>query len=62
MIVGNNITLSVCEDNECRCVHVVIGDGTTELASAALPVRSIPEFIRHLQAAAYHVITLKESP
>lgn len=59
MRLAHTIQLGVCDDPACQCVHLILADEAGDFATAVIPVRYAPGFIKDFQDAAYAVVVGK---
>jgi len=61
MIVADAVSLCICGDKRCRSVHIIFHDENgKDVATGAVSIANIPEFIKRLQDAAYEAVVMKE--
>ena len=61
MFIAHSIGVAVCENPDCRAIHVVMYDEHGQVgATAEIPTEATPEFIKNLQDTAYHVVVMKD--
>jgi hypothetical protein len=60
MIMIQAMQVGICDDPECKGVHIGMMDEDGDLcAMATIPLELLPDFIENLRGAAYHLAVEK---